>query len=217
MEYYLLNYWRQLVPNAEQTLPQGQCLTCNPQLIAGGGVFGSGHTWTSKNVAELVEKLGKIYHHAMRILRDRGALKYLKGPITVEGTAVDMAGAGLKVEDFDNVPYVVVKGDYSGTSPQSQGIVNAIIARRQTGQGTAAVEYIKLDEAPSQANAWPSPLNRPVMQGITHMMLLTSDEGRGYNSSDIMQVILNWSNAHISKMKKAIECTRADDEDEGHD
>jgi hypothetical protein len=232
MEYYLLHYYRQLVPNSEQTLPQGQCLTCNPQLISGGGSFGPGHTWTSRNIAELVEQLGKIYggavvathsqggpigHHAMRILRDRGALKYLKGLITIEGTAVDMAGAGLKVEDFDNLPYVVVKGDYATTSSQSQGIIDAIIARRHAGMGRAAVEYIKLDEAPNNANAWPSALQRPVMEGITHMMMNGSDEGRGYDSNDIMQVILKWSNARISKMKKAIECNEDRDDDDDHD
>ena len=90
---------------------------------------------------------------------------------------------------------------------------------RLAGQGKAAVEYIKLDEAPSVANAWPKPLNRPVMQGITHMMMSGTDEGRGYDSSDVMQVILNWSNAHISKMKKSIECKRGrgdDDDDDDH-
>jgi hypothetical protein len=228
MEYYLLNYYRQLVPNSEQTLPAGQCMTCNPKPISAGS-FASGHTWTPVNIAELVEQLGKIYggaivathsqggpigHHAIRILRQHGALKYLKGLITIEGTGVTLANAGLTAADFDEVPYVVVKGDYSGNSSQSQGIVDAIIARRQTGAGTAAVEYIKLDEAPSAANAWPAPLNRPVMQGITHMMMDGSDEGRSYDSSDIMQVILNWSNAHISKMKKAIACKRNKHEDD---
>jgi len=224
-EYYLLNYWRELVPNSEQTLPYGLCPTCDPQEIAGGGFFASGHTWTSRNVAELVEQLGKIYggaivathsqsgpigHHAVRILKQRGTLKYLKGLITVEGTSVTLAGAGLTAADFDDVPYLVVKGDYSGTSSASQGIVDAIIARRrQDHKGHAAVEYIKLDEAPSTANAWPYPLNRPVMQGITHMMMDGSDEGYGYDSSDVFDVILKWSNAHISKMKKRIMCTRA--------
>jgi len=219
--YYRLNYYRQLVPNSEQTLPQGRCPTCQPELIAGGGSFGPGHTWTSRNIAELVEILGRNYggavvathsqsgpigHHAIRILKQRGTLKYLKGLITVEGTAVDMAGAGLSVEDFDNLPYLVVKGDYSGTSAQSQGIVDGIIARRRSGLGKAGVEYIKLDEPPSAANAWPRPLQRPVMPGITHMMMLGTDEGFGHDSNDIMDVILKWSDAHISKMKKPIMC-----------
>lgn len=226
-EYYLLNYWRQLVPNSEQTLPGGTCPTCTPTTISAGG-FASGHTWTPVNVAELVEQLGKIYggaivathsqggpigHHAVRYLKQHGTLKYLKGLITIEGTGVTLANAGLTDADFDTIPYLVVKGDYSATSTQSQGIVDALIARRKTGQGKAAVEYIKLDEAPNAANAWPRPLKRPVMEGITHMMMDGSDEGRGYDSSDIMQMILNWSEANISKMKSEISCRRDDDDD----
>ena len=221
-EYYLLNYWRQLVPNSEQTLPGGMCPTCLPTTISAGG-FASGHTWTPVNVAELVEQLGKIYggaviathsqggpigHHAIRYLKQHGTLKYLKGLITIEGTGVTLANAGLTEADFDNIPYLVVKGDYSATSTQSQGIVDALIARRKTGAGKAAVEYIKLDEKPSPASAWPGPLKRPVMEGITHMMMDGSDEGRGYDSNDIMQMILNWSTAHVSKMKKKISCSR---------
>jgi len=53
------------------------------------------------------------------------------------------------------------------------------------------------------------------MEGITHMMMDGSDDGRGYDSSDIMQMILNWSTAHISKMKAAIACKR-DDRDNDH-
>ena len=219
-EYYHLNYWRQLVPNSEQTLPSGTCDTCVPNVISAGG-FASGHTWTPVNLAELVEQLGKIYggaiiathsqggptgYHAMRYLKLHGTLGYLKGLITIEGTGVTLAQAGLTAADFDNVPHLVVKGDYSTTSSQSQGIVDATIARRQAGQGTAAVEYMKLDESPNIANAWPAPFNRPVMQGITHMMMDGSDEGRGYSSNDIMQVIMNWSTAHITKMKSAIAC-----------
>jgi hypothetical protein len=228
-EFYLLNYWRQLVPNSEQTLPEGDCSTCVPTKIS-AGAFASGHTWTPVNIAELVEQLGKIYggaivathsqsgpigHHAIRILKQHGALKYLKGLITIEGTSVTLANAGLTAADLDDVPYLVVKGDYSGTSSASQGIVDELIARRKTGQGKAAVEYIKLDEAPNIVNAWPYALKRPVMEGITHMMMDGSDEGRGYDSSDIMQMILNWSTAHIAKMKTAIACKR-DDRDNDH-
>jgi hypothetical protein len=233
-EYYLLNYWRQLVPNSEQTLPGGTCATCTPTTIS-AGAFASGHTWSPVNFAELVEQLGKIYggavvathsqggpigHHAIRILKQHGALKYLKGLITIEGTGATLANAGLLAEDFDNIPYLVVKGDYSATSTQSQGIVDAIIARRKAGGGRAAVEYIKLDEAPSIANAWPAAFKRPVMQGITHMMMNGTDEGRGYDANDVMDVILNWSGKHISKMKNKQTCDRDDDRhdhDDGHD
>jgi len=229
MEYYLLHYYRQLVPNSEQTLPQGECPTCVPTTISPGS-FGPGHTWTPRNIAELIEQLGKIYggavlathsqsgpigHHAIRYLKNRNALKYLKGLITVEGTGVTLANAGLAAADFDTVPYVVVKGDYSATSTQSQAIVDELIARRKSGLGKAAVEYIKLDEKPDIANAWPYALKRPVMEGITHMMMNGSDEGRGYDQNDVMQVILNWSKAHISRMSKSIECKR-DDRDDHH-
>jgi hypothetical protein len=226
-EYYRLNYYRQLVPNSEQTLPQGQCPSCNPVLIAGGGSFGPGHTWTSRDVAELVEILGRNYggaviathsqsgpigHHAIRTLKEHGKLHYLKGLITVEGTSVTLEGAGLTAEDFDNIPYLVVKGDFSGTSGASQGIVDSIIARRQAGHGKAAVEYIKLDEPPNPAVAWPKPLSRPVMRGITHMMMLGTDEGHGHDSNDIMDMILKWSDKYVSKMKRTTSC----DDKSGH-
>jgi hypothetical protein len=228
-EFYHLNYWRQLVPNTEQTLPSGTCPTCVPTTISAGG-FASGHTWTPVNIAELIEQLGKIYGgvvlathsqsgpvgpHAIRYLKQHGTLKYLKGLITVEGTPVTLANAGLTVEDFDTIPFLVVKGDYSVTSAPWQAIVDSLIARRKAGQGKAAVEYIKLDEAPNIANAWPYALKRPVMEGVTHMMMDGSDEGRGYDSSDIMQMILNWGTAHISKMRTTIACRR-DDRDDHH-
>lgn len=224
---YLLNYYRQLVPNGEQTLPPGTCSTCTPQLIQNGTGFAGGHTWTPVALAELVEGLGKSYggavvathsqsgpigHHLIRILKAHGTLKYLKGLITVEGTGATLANVGITVEDLDNLPYLVVKGDYSTTSTQSQGIVDALVARRKAGGGKAAVEYMKLDEAPNAANAWPKPLKRPVMPGITHMMMLSSDEGYGYDSNDIMDVILDWSDKYIPKMKKKEYCDK-----DGHD
>lgn len=226
-EAYLLNYYRQLVPNSEQTLPNGTCAACNPHLIQNGGGFGPGHTWSPVALAELVEGLGKSYggavvathsqggpvgNHLIRILKQHGTLGYLKGLVTVEGTAASLENIGVTAQDLDNLPYLVVKGDYSTTSQQSQDIVNALIARRKMGRGKAAVEYIKLDEAPSKANAWPSPLKRPIMPGITHMMMLTSDQGYGYDSNDIMDMILDWSDKNIPKMKKKIVC-----EKDGHD
>jgi hypothetical protein len=61
------------------------------------------------------------------------------------------------------------------------------------------------------ANARPKPLKRPVIPGITHMMMLSSDEGYGYDSNDIMDVTLDWSDKYIAKMKKVV-C-----EKDGHD
>jgi hypothetical protein len=168
-------------------------------------------------VAELIKNLGQNYggaivvthsqsgpigHHLVRMLREQGTLKYLKGLVTVEGTSCSMPAAGITAADFDNVPYMVLKGDYSGTNASCTATVNAIIQRRTVdGLGTAAVEYIKLDEAPNPANAWPQPLNRPVMLGITHMMMDGSDEGRGYDALAVADVILNWGQAHFEKPK----------------
>jgi hypothetical protein len=218
-EFYNLDYYRQNVPNSEQTLPTGTCISCTPQILT--GAFASSQVWTPADMAELVINLGKNYggamvvthsqsgpigHHLVRVLRERGGLQYLKGLVTVEGTSCSMPAAGINETDFDNVPYMVLKGDYSGTNASCTATVNAIIARRQLGQGTAAVEYIKLDEAPNPANAWPQPLNRPVMPGITHMMMDGSDEGLGHDALDVMDVILNWGQAHFPKPAKQTPC-----------
>ena len=214
-EFYELDYYRQNVPNSEQTLPTATCDTCNPQVLS--GAFASSQVWTSTDMAELVKNLGQNYggvivvthsqsgpigHHMVRILREQNALQYLKGLVTVEGTSCSMPAAGITAEDFDNVPYMVLKGDYSGTNNSCTATVNAIIARRQAGQGSAAVEYIKLDEEPNAANAWPAPFDRPVMPGITHMMMDGSDEGGGYDALDVMDVILGWGEEHFDKPKK---------------
>lgn len=52
------------------------------------------------------------------------------------------------------------------------------------------------------------------MPGITHMMMSGSDEGLGYDSSDVTDVILNWSDKHITKMKNKQTCYRDDRHDD---
>jgi hypothetical protein len=218
-EFYNLDYYRQTVPNSEQTLPTATCSTCNPQVLSGS--FASSQTWTPIDVAELVINLGKNYggaivvthsqsgpigHHLVRVLREQNGLQYLKGLVTVEGTSCSMPAAGITAADFDTVPYMVLKGDYSTTNASCTATVNAIIARRQAGEGSAAVEYVKLDEAPDPANAWPQPLDRPVMKGITHMMMDGSDEGLGYDALAVMDVILNWGQAHFPKPPEQTPC-----------
>lgn len=65
--------------------------------------------------------------------------------------------SGLKAEDFDNIPYLALKGDYTPTSEVCQNTVDAINARRTAGQGVAKAEYIKLGE-----------LGNPIFKGTTH-------------------------------------------------
>jgi hypothetical protein len=182
--YYALEYYKQLVPNAEVTLPGSTCGTCDPKEIS------PANTWTPKDLADLVERLGGAVvathsqsgimgHHMVRILKERGHLNLVKGLITIEGSC-SLPNSGLKPEDFDNIPYMALKGDYTATSEVCDTTVNAIKARRAAGQGTAKADYIKLDE-----------LNNPIFNGTTHMMML------GTNNLEVADVILNWAGKNI--------------------
>jgi hypothetical protein len=187
-KYLALEYYKQLLPNAEVTLPGSTCATCDPQALT------PANTWTPQNLAALVEKLGGAIvathsqsgimgHHMARILKERGHLDMLKGLITLEGSC-SLPNSGLKPEDFDNIPYMALKGDYAATSEVCQTTVDQINARRKAGQGIAKAEYIKLDEHPN-----------PVFKGTTHMMML------GTNNLEVADVILNWVEANIPPKK----------------
>jgi hypothetical protein len=182
--YYALEYYKQLVPNAEVTLPGSTCATCEPKEIS------PANTWTPRDLADLVERLGGAVvathsqsgimgHHMVRILKERGHLGLVKGLITIEGSC-SLPNSGLKPEDFDNIPYMALKGDYTASSEVCDTTVNAIKARRAVGQGTAKADYIKLDE-----------LNNPIFNGTTHMMML------GTNNLEVADVILNWAGKNI--------------------
>jgi len=185
-----LEYYKQLVPNTEATLPGSICNTCEPKEIA------PANTWTPQDLADLVEKLGGAVvathsqsgimgHHMVRILKERGHLDMLKGLITIEGSC-SLPNSGLKAEDFDNIPYLALKGDYTVTSPVCQTTVDAINARRAAGHGIAKAEYIKLDE-----------LGKPIFNGTTHMMML------GTNNLEVADFILNWTDANIPPAGKS--------------
>ncbi len=186
---FALDYYKQLVPNAEATLPGSICATCDPTAIA------PANTWTPMDLADLVEKLGGAVvathsqsgimgHHMVRILKERGHLNLLKGLITIEGSC-SLPNSGLKAQDFDNIPYLALKGDYTATSAVCQETVDAINARRAAGQGTAKADYIKLDE-----------LGNPVFKGTTHMMML------GTNNLEVADVILNWVDQNVVARSK---------------
>jgi hypothetical protein len=187
--YLALEYYKQLVPNSEVTLPDSSCAACDPQTIS------PANTWTPEDLALLVEKLGGAIvathsqsgimgHHMVRILKERGHLDMLKGLITIEGSC-SLSNSGLKPDDFDNIPYLALKGDYTPTSEVCQNTVDAINARRAGGQGIAKAEYIKLGE-----------LGNPIFKGTTHMMML------GTNNLEIADVILNWVDANIPPRKQ---------------
>jgi hypothetical protein len=187
--YYALEYYKQLVPNAEATLPGSTCASCEPQAVS------PANTWTPLALAALVEKLGGAIvathsqsgimgHHMARILKERGHLDLLKGLITVEGSC-SLPNSGLKAEDFDAIPYMAIKGDYTALSEVCRTTVDQINARRDAGQGIAKAEYIKLDEAPN-----------PVFKGTTHMMMLDT------NNLQIADLMLKWVNDNVPPRKK---------------
>jgi hypothetical protein len=187
-DYYALNYYKELVPNAESTLPGSICNTCEPKEIA------PANTWTPMDLALLVEKLGGAVvathsqsgimgHHMARILKERGHLDMLKGLITIEGSC-SLPNSGLTPEDFDTIPYLALKGDYTPASEVCQTTVNQIRERRAGGHGTAKAEYLKLDEA-----------DKAVFKGTTHMMM------DGSNNLEVADVILNWADENILATK----------------
>ncbi|MSV34090.1 MAG: hypothetical protein EXQ47_00630 [Bryobacterales bacterium] len=189
-DYLALEYYKQLVPNSEVTLPGSICNACEPKEIA------PANTWTPLDLALLVEKLGgavvathsqsgAMGHHMVRILKERGHLGLLKGLVTIEGSC-SLPNSGLKAGDFDTIPYLALKGNYTATSEVCQTTVDQINARRAEGHGSAKAEYIKLDE-----------VKNPVFKGTTHMMML------GTNHLDVADVILNWTDENIPLKKAA--------------
>jgi hypothetical protein len=176
-------YYKQLVPNAEATLPGSTCASCEPQALS------PANTWTPQNLALLVERLGGAIvathsqsgimgHHMVRILKERGRADLVKGLITIEG-GCSLPQSGLTAADFDAIPYLAIKGDYTATSPQCQESVDAINARRAAGQGSAKAEYLKLDELG--------------MLGVTHMMMLDA------NNLEIADLMLEWVGDHVPR------------------
>jgi hypothetical protein len=179
-------YYKQLVPNSEVTLPGSTCATCTPQQLS------PANTWTPQNLALLVERLGGAIvathsqsgimgHHMVRILKERGRLDLVKGLITIEG-GCSLPNSGLTAADFDTIPYLALKGDYTATSQQCQDTVDAINKRRGEKQGTARADYLKLDEMG--------------MLGVTHMMMLDS------KSNEIADIMIQWAGKNVPRARR---------------
>jgi hypothetical protein len=178
---YALEYYKQLVPNSEVTLPGSICTTCDPQGLS------PANTWTPQNLATLVNRLGGAIvvthsqsgimgHHMTRILKETGQLELLKGLITLEGSC-SLQNSGLTAADFDGIPYLALKGDYTATNAVCQETVDSLNARRAAKFGTAKAEYLKLDELG--------------MLGVTHMMMLDR------RNLEIADVLFGWINRSV--------------------
>ena len=200
--YYQLQYYKQLVPNMEATLPSSICTSCTSDPLVAGQAppFNAtrllpANTWSPFDLALLVEKLGSGIiathsqsgiqgHHAVRNLKQRGSLSKLKALVTIEG-GCSFNNSGLTAADFDNVAYLAVVGDYTADSATCIDSVNKINARRALGLGTAKAEYIKLDSAQINSDGR--------FNGTTHMMML------GTNHLKVADVILNWTKEYVKK------------------
>ena len=90
-----------------------------------------------------------------------------------------MPNSGLTAADFDNIPYMALKGDYTVTSMVCQETVDAINARRAFKHGAAKADYLKLDEMG--------------VLGVTHMMMLDK------KNLEIADVIYNWIGKNVKR------------------
>ena len=88
-----------------------------------------------------------------------------------------MPNSGLTPAEFDDIPYMALKGDYTDTSMVCRETVDAINARRAAKLGTAKADYLKLDEMG--------------ILGVTHMMMLDR------RNLEIADIIMGWVNRNV--------------------
>jgi hypothetical protein len=195
--YLGLDYYKQLVPNAEVTLPTSTCATCVPTTVA------SVNTWGARALADLIEGLGGAIlsgHsqaatpllHTIRYLKEDDAagkcgapgacLAMLKGMVIPEGAGFNpagLAGAGLVGSDFDKIPFLLVNGDYRPLATRignraARDILNASPTR---SVGPALV----LD----------TELIGPQFNGQTHMNMI------GTTNLIMFDLLMNWASKNI--------------------
>lgn len=184
--YLALNYYKQLVPNGEVTLPSSICSTCVPTTVA------PANTWSPLALADLVEGLGGAIvsphsqstsqvMHMVRVLKERGKLHLVKGIIVPEGGGTSLAAAGLKGSDFDHIPFLLVNGDYRPLATR-QG--NRADVAQMNASPTRAV-------GPALALDLDDPMFGGAFNGTTHMMML------GTNHLKVFDFFLEWAGKNI--------------------
>jgi hypothetical protein len=184
--YLALNYYKQLVPNAEATLPGSICATCSPTTIS------PADTWSPRALAELVEGLGGaiVSPHSqsttqvmqmVRLLKEHGTLNLLKGIIIPEGAGTSLAAAGLTGSDFDNIPFLLVNGDYR---PLATRIGNRQAVAQMNASPTRKV-------GPALVLDIEDPMFAGTLNGQTHMNML------GSTNLKLFDFFLQWADKNI--------------------
>jgi hypothetical protein len=195
--YLALNYYKQLVPNGEATLPSSICPTCVPQTV------GPADTWSPRALAELVEGLGGAIvsphsqstsqvMHMVRILKEHGKLNLLKGIIVPEGAGTSLTAAGLVGSDFDNIPFLLVNGDYR---PLATRIGNRAAGAQMNASPTRRV-------GPALVLDIEDPMFAGSLNGTTHMNML------GSTNLKLFDFFLEWASTNIKNPMAKDKCEK---------
>ena len=195
--YLALNYYKQLVPNGEATLPSSICPTCVPQTV------GPADTWSPRALAELVEWLGGAIvsphsqstsqvMHMVRILKEHGKLDLVKGIIIPEGAGTSLTAAGLVGSDFDNIPFLLVNGDYR---PLATRIGNRAAAAQMNASPTRRV-------GPALVLDIEDPMFAGQLNGQTHMNML------GSTNLKLFDFFLEWASTNIKNPMAKDKCEK---------
>jgi hypothetical protein len=195
--YLALNYYKQLVPNGEATLPSSICPTCVPQTV------GPANTWSPRALAELVEGLGGAIvsphsqstsqvMHMVRILKEHGNLKLLKGIIVPEGGGTSLTAAGLTGSDFDDIPFLLVNGDYR---PLATRVGNRANVAEMNASPTRRV-------GPALVLDIEDPMFGGALNGTTHMNML------GSTNLALFDFFLEWASTNIKNPMAKDKCEK---------
>jgi hypothetical protein len=184
--YLALQYYKQLVPNGENTLPGSTCEVCNPTTV------NPADTWSPRALADLVQGLGGAIvsphsqstsqvFHMVRVLKERGQLDKVKGIIIPEGGGTNLEAAGLEASDFDHIPFLLVNGDYRPlvTREINRAAVAAMNASPTRDVGPALVLDIE------------DPMFGGELNGQTHMNML------GTTNLKLFDFFLKWAGENI--------------------
>ena len=185
-DYLALNYYKQLVPNGEATLPGSECPTCNPTTV------GPADTWSPLAMADLIEGLGGAIvsphsqsstqvFHLVRVMRERGTLHLIKGIIIPEGGGTLFEATGTTAEDFDHIPFLLLNGDYRPLATRE--INRSAIAAMNASPGRDVGPAVVLDIE--------DPMFQGALNGTTHMEMV------GTTNLKVFDFFLEWAKDNI--------------------